>query len=143
MDPRRDVGSGDGRRPVGLSDSDDNGSSEEGSSPVDIVTAPEPIEHSAVGRIADPPSTGQPMEHSGDSGDWQNVRQSHADDSSTPLDVGTGGQESPQDVGEVIVVGAIGSAAPWFLTGWADGVEVEFMIDTGCQVTILATSLFE
>ena len=37
------------------------------------------------------------------------------------------------------MVGAVGSVAPWFLTGWADGVEVEFMIDTGCQVTILAT----
>ena len=47
--PRRDVGSGDGRRPVGLSDSDDNRPSEEGSSPVDIVTVPEPIEHSSVG----------------------------------------------------------------------------------------------
>ena len=40
-------------------------------------------------------------------------------------------------------VGVVGSAAPWFLTGWADGVEVELMIDTGCQVTILATSVFE
>ena len=36
--------------------------------------------------------------------------------------------------GEAIVVGAIGSAAPWFLTGWAHDVEIEFMIDTGCQV---------
>ena len=35
--------------------------------------------------------------------------------------------------GEAIVVGAIGSAAPWFLTGWAHDVEFEFMIDTGCQ----------
>ena len=41
------------------------------------------------------------------------------------------------------MVGAVGSAAPWFLTGWADGVEVEFMIDTGCQVTILTTLVFE
>ena len=40
-------------------------------------------------------------------------------------------------------MGAVGSSAPWFLTGWADGVEVEFMIDTGCKVTILATSVFE
>ena len=43
----------------------------------------------------------------------------------------------------IIVVGAIGTADPWFLTGWAEGTEVEFMIDTGCQVTILATSVFE
>ena len=41
------------------------------------------------------------------------------------------------------MVGAVGSAAPWFLTGWTNDVEVEFMIDTGCQVTILATSVFE
>ena len=27
--------------------------------------------------------------------------------------------------------------------GWTNDVEVEFMIDTGCQVTILATSVFE
>ena len=45
--------------------------------------------------------------------------------------------------GEAIVVGAIGSAAPWFLTGWAHEVEIEFMIDTGCQVTILSTTVFE
>ena len=40
---------------------------------------------------------------------------------------------------EAIVVGAVSTGAPWFLTGWAEGTEVEFMIDTGCQVTILAT----
>ena len=44
---------------------------------------------------------------------------------------------------ETIVVGAVSMGAPWFMTGWAEGTEVEFMIDTGCQVTILATSLFE
>ena len=51
-------------------------------------------------------------------------------------------QEQSEE-GETIVVGAVGSAAPWFLTGWTNDVEVEFMIDTGCQVTILATSVFE
>ena len=80
------------------------------------MTVPVPIEHSYVrgGGAAAPPSTGQRMEHSEDSGDWQNGRQSHTDDSITPVGVGTGGQESTQDVGEAIVVGAIGSAAPWF-----------------------------
>ena len=47
--------------------------------------------------------------------------------------------ESLQDSGEAIVVRAIGSAAP----GWAEGIEIEFMIDTGFQVTILATTVFE
>ena len=37
-----------------------------------------------------------------------------------------------------IVVGAVVTGAPWFLTGWVEGTEVEFMIDTECQVTILA-----
>ena len=40
-------------------------------------------------------------------------------------------------------MGLIGSAAPWFLTGWAHEVEIEFMIDTGCQVTILSTTVFQ
>ena len=44
--------------------------------------------------------------------------------------------ESRPDSEEAIVVGAIGSAVPWFLTGWAHDVEIEFMIDTGCQVII-------
>ena len=50
---------------------------------------------------------------------------------------------TPPEAGDAIVVGAVGSAAPWFLTGWAHEVEVEFMIDTGCQVTILAMTIFE
>ena len=50
---------------------------------------------------------------------------------------------SRPESGEAIVVGAIGSAAPWFLTGWAHDVEIEFMIDTGCQVTILSTMVFQ
>ena len=45
--------------------------------------------------------------------------------------------------GEAIVVDAIGSVAPWFITGWAHDVEIEFMIDTGCQVTILSMTVFE
>ena len=44
---------------------------------------------------------------------------------------------------EAIVVGAVGTGAPWFLIGWAEGTKIEFMIDTGCQVTILAMSVFE
>ena len=50
---------------------------------------------------------------------------------------------SRPETGEAIVVGAIGLAAPWFLTGWTHEVEIEFMIDTGCQVTILSMTVFE
>ena len=58
-----------------------------------------------------------------------------------PLDGRPEAAQTPPEAGDAIVVGAVGSAAPWFLTGWAH--EVEFMIDTGCQVTILATTIFE
>ena len=54
----------------------------------------------------------------------------------------TDGTEDTED-GDAIMVGVVGSAAPWFLTRWTNDVEVEFMIDTSCQVTILATSVFE
>ena len=94
------------------------------------VTVPEPIENSVDERPSEGSSSPvdivtvpEPMEHS-------DVR-------------GAFGIGTTQDVGEAIVMGAVGSAAPWFLTGWADGVVVEFMIDMGCQVTILATSVFE
>ena len=56
--------------------------------------------------------------------------------------VDTDGAEDTAE-GDAIMVGVVGSAAPWFLTGWTNDVEVEFMIDTGCQVTILATSVFK
>ena len=49
----------------------------------------------------------------------------------------------PSGLGEANVVGLIGSAAPSFLTGWAHDVEIEFMIDTGCQVTIMSATVFQ
>ena len=42
-----------------------------------------------------------------------------------------------------IVVISVGTGVPWFLTEWAEGTEIEFMIDTGCQVTILSMLGFE
>ena len=54
--------------------------------------------------------------------------------------IGTDSMEDLEE-GDTIMVGVVGSAAPWFLTGWTNDVEVELMIDTGCQVTILATSV--
>ena len=41
------------------------------------------------------------------------------------------------------MVGAIGSVAPWLLSEWAHDVEIEFMIDTGCQVTILSATVYQ
>ena len=53
------------------------------------------------------------------------------------------GQDLPRDNNVAIVVGAVGSGAPWFLTDWAEGTGVEFMIDIGCHVIILVTSVLE
>ena len=64
-------------------------------------------------------------------------------DAGVPHAVDKKGQQSQNDSGEPIVVGAVSSAAPWFLMGWAEGMEVKFIIDAGCQMTILATSVFD
>ena len=77
-------------------------------------------------------SDNEPMEYSAHNGS--------PNEGSEPFN--TDGTEDTED-GDVIMVGVVGSAAPWFLMGWTNDVEVEFMIDTGCQVTILATSVFE
>ena len=116
---------------------------EVGNSSVDRVALSNLIEHSGVRGTADPPSASQLMMHSEVSGDWETGWQDHTCDDSTPPDVWTEDERLSPDDGEVIVVGAVGSAAPSFLTEWAGEVEIEFMIDTGCQVTILATSVFE
>ena len=129
--------------PEPIEHSVDGVTNEVGSSSVDSVAVPYPIEHSGLRRTADTPSTGPPMKHSETSGDGKNGRQNHAGDGNSPLDARTGDQRISPGGEEVIVVGAVGSAAPWFLTGWAAEVEIEFMIDTGCQVTILATSVYE
>ena len=54
-----------------------------------------------------------------------------------------GDQRISSEDDDAIVVGAVVSAAPWFLMGWAAEVEIEFMIDMGCLVTILAASVLE
>ena len=93
--------------------------------------------------VPDPPPAGQPVRSTGEPRELDNDRHCRVDGIYIQHEVCAEGHELPQDSGEAIVVGAIGSAAPWFLTGWAEGVEVDFMIDTGCQVTILAISVFE
>ena len=92
------------------------------------------------GGVADLPPAARPVRSTGDLDDDLHRR---GDGMDIPHEVCTEGPELPQDSGEAIVVGAVGSAAPWFLTGWAEGVEVDFMINAGCQVTILATSVLE
>ena len=109
----------------------------------------QPLEHSGVEKWTGPhnrPTEIRPLEHSGvitSSASFGKLAGrellEHSVPSVTPCRGSepsiTDVQEQPEE-GEAIVVGAVGSAAPWFLTGWTNDVEVEFMIDTGCQVTI-------
>ena len=67
---------------------------------------------------------------------WSTERQ-------TRFDVSREERQLPRDDNEAIVVGVVHSGAPWFLIGWAEGTEVKCMINTGCQVTIVATLVFK
>ena len=100
--------------PEPIKHSVDKKPSEVGSSPVDIVSVPEPIEHSDV----------RPLLHFPLVSGWSTRRilgigrmvgRAIQMTVLPPVGVGSGGQESTQDVGEAIVVGAVGSAAPWFI----------------------------
>ena len=111
---------------------------------MDILGAgPDLIEHSGVRVNADLPSTSQLILNSEISRSWKKGWQDRMCDDNRPREGRIKNQQLSPEEDEAIVVGAVGSAAAWFLTGWADEVEIEFMIDAGCQVTILAASLFE
>ena len=61
----------------------------------------------------------------------------------TRFDVSREERQLPRDDNKAIVVGVVHSGAPWFLIGWAEGTEVKCVINTGCQVTIVATLVFK
>ena len=114
------------------------------------VTRPQPLRHADAGKeVALKKESGSGTQHTdseavGEASDGDQVgipflhRSSCGENSLWDVN---GGEDTEE--GDAIMVGAVGSAAPWFLTGWTNDVEVEFMIDTSCQVTILATSVFE
>ena len=114
-----------------------------GNSLVDVMAEPDLIERSGEEETANPPAVARSRSNSEISRDRKDGRQDHMCNNNATLAVRTKDQQISPEEDEAIVVGAVGSAAPWFLTGWADEVEIEFMIDTGCQVTILAASVFE
>ena len=88
-----------------------------GDSSVDRVAVPNPIDHSGVSEPADPHSASQPMMHSEVSGDWRTDQQDHMCEDSMPLDIRRKDKQPSPEEGDAMVVGAVGSAAPWFLTG--------------------------
>ena len=104
---------------------------------------PDPLDHSGGNIRAEPLSAYLPRMHSEESRNGGGGPRDHPGEDSILQDLRKEVERAPPKDVEVIVIGAIGSAAPWFLTGWAEDMEVQFMIDTGCQVTILATSVFE
>ena len=116
---------------------------EVGGGAVDGAAKPTTLEHAGVSKPADTSPASHPRRHSEVSEDGRNGQQDHMCEEITLQDIRRKDKRTSPEEGEAIVVGAVGSAAPWFLTGWAEEVEIEFMIDTGCQVTILATSVFE
>ena len=106
------------------------------------ITVLDPLEHSGVGVRAETVSTYLPRVYSEDPrNEGGGPRDHRGEDNTLPDPLKEVERAQPED-GKAIVIGAVGSAAPWFLTGWANDMEVEFMIDTGCQVTILATSVW-
>ena len=116
---------------------------EEGDVSVTDVTVLDPIEHSGVEVRTETISAYLPRVFSEDpSKEGGGPRDHRGEDISLLDSLPEVGRTQPED-GEAIVVGAVGSAAPWFLTGWANDMQVEFMIDTGCQVTTLATTVFK
>ena len=110
---------------------------------VDSMTGLDPLEHSGVSVRAEPVSTYLPRIYSEESRNGRGGLRDHRGEDSTLQDPRKEVEWAPPEDGEAIVVGAVSSAAPWFLKGWAKDMEVEFMIATGCQVTILAMSVFE
>ena len=106
------------------------------------ISVLDPLEPSGVGMRAETVSAYLPGVHPEDSRDGGGPRDHRGIDNTLP-DLMKEVERSQLEDGDAIVVGAVGSAAPWFLTGSANDIEVEFMIDTGCQVTILATSVFK
>ena len=111
--------------------------------PSDVVIDIEPLVCPDVWDMASLPSVNRSVQNTEDPSNRDGDQHRRVDSMDTLPEICTERPEFPQNSDEAIVVGAVGSAAPWYLMGWAAGVEVEFMIDTGCQVTILATLVFE
>ena len=116
---------------------------EVGDGSVDSMTVLDPLEHPGISVHAEPVSAYLPRMYAKKSRNRRGGPRDHRGEDSTLQDPRKEVEQAPPEDGEAIVAGAVGSAKPWFLTGWAEDMEVEFMIDTGCQVTILATSVFK
>ena len=95
-----------------------------GDGSVGRVTIPNLLKHSNVSVPADPPSASHPMIHSEVSGDGGNGAQDHICEDSMLRDIRKEDKRPSPEDGEAIVVGTVGSAALWFLTGGAEEVEI-------------------
>ena len=111
----------------------------------DIVTVPDVALFSDNVKLGEPTEVVHPVMRSGVPDAENSYQDCNVGSTEGQISFDVSQEERQLALGdyEAIVVGAVGSGAPSFLTGWAKGTEVEFRIDTGCQVTILATSVFE
>ena len=110
-----------------------DGSTEFGSIAPEEDVSSHPLEHSGVEKCTRPrngPTETRPFEHSGSitrSASFRKLAGRELLEHSVPsVTLCRGSEPSIADVqeqteeGEAIVVGAVGSAAPWFLTGWTN-----------------------
>ena len=91
------------------------------------ITVLDPLEHSGVGVRVEMVSAYLPRVHSEDPRNGGGgPRDYRGEDNTLPDPLKKVERGQPED-GEAIVVGVVGSAASWFLTGWANDMEVELM----------------
>ena len=88
---------------------------EVGDGSVDSMTVLDPLEHSGVSVRAEPVSAYLPRMYSEESRNGRGGPRDHRGEASTLQDPRKEVERAPPEDGEAIV----GSAAPWFLTGWA------------------------
>ena len=97
---------------------------EVGDGSVDNMTILDLLEHSGVGVREEPVSAYIPRVYLEESRNGGGGPRDHRGEDSTRQDPPKEVVRAPPEDGEAIVVGAVGSAAPWFLTGRAEYMEV-------------------
>ena len=107
---------------------------DEGGQSIGSQTVSDPLERAGDSSVGKPLSAPGSKMYSEGAGDGRSRVRDPGGVDGTLSDVRKEANRVPRKKGKQLSWGPL--AAPWFLTGWAKDMEVEFMIDTGCQVTI-------
>ena len=97
-------------------------------------TVSDPSEYSGASIDEKLLSASCPKVHSEGARDRRGGSRDHGGEDGTLQDLRKDASRVPPEAEEAIVVGAVGSAATVFLTGWAEDMEVKFMIDVFKQM---------